>query len=147
MLSLGDLVLLLLFPWFQQLSLRVLASMAISTLDFSLEAHMSPFLPPAVHVPVGIMYVHQIQQTQQKHFVFLFLPLGHLSCIPYLFYCHHNPSLCLDLKSWYYSHIFHFFPFLLTWPYHFRSIFSCLPFVAASWPTSIPCVSGKIALI
>ena len=46
----------------QWLSLRVLASMSIPTLDFTLEVHLSPFCLPVGHIPVGVMYAHEVQQ-------------------------------------------------------------------------------------
>lgn len=93
-----------------------------------------------------VFYVHIRFSRLSKASYSLFYPLAifllyALSCIAV--------SILFFAKTWNLGTIFTFIACLhFCWPdlIIFRPIFSCLPIVAASWPTFIPCISGKITM-
>lgn len=65
-------VCILLVIWYYRcvpISTVISQGLFASTLDFSLEDHVSHYLHPVGHTPVDVMYTYQIQQTQQNLFL------------------------------------------------------------------------------
>jgi hypothetical protein len=87
-------------------------------------------------MPLLASYVH-IRLSRFNRTLFFMTVLGPpFPIFPSFFIAPLYPVLCLDLKFWYHSHIWCFFPVILICSYYLRPVFPCCLLWLTAWPSS-----------